>query len=458
MSAYAETWASIREALQQERQREARDRVSETAFLPAALELVERPVSPMGRRTAYVLLAGLAAMLVWLIAGRIDIVASAEGQLSPAGSVKLVQPAESGIVRRIYVRDGQKVVKGQLLVELDPTISSAELTQGRDALMSAQLTAARARAVLDALDGRGFVFAAPAGATPQMARDHEAFARAQLAQIRSQSSEQSETSRAAAIAAGEARIQARKISESLPLLDQQLAANEALLAKGYVSKLRVLEMRRQRVAAERDREAALQTAARASAEAGAARSRGYGTGVGGRAELLQTLITAEAEVAQRQGELAKASQRAGFGRLVAPVSGTVSQLAVHTEGGTVEGLRPIMAIVPDGGLIADAKLANSDVGFVKVGQKVAVKVHAYPFSRHGTISGRIVSVGADAVPDEKLGFVYPIRVELDRKDAARFTLRPGMLVTADVRTGSRSLMDYLVSPIEAARAVAGRER
>lgn len=458
MSAYADTWASIREALEEDRKREKRDRVHETAFLPAALELIEQPVSPLGRRTAYVLLAGMVALILWLVLGSVDIVASAEGKLSPQGSIKLIQPAEAGIVRRIYVKDGQKVTKGQLLVELDPTLSGTELGQSREALLVAELTVARARAVLDALEGKGFNFVAPLGATPQMVSDHGSYARAQLLQIQSQAGEQSATSRAAGLAAAEARTQARKITESLPLLDQQLKANETLLEKGYVSKLRVLEMQRQRLSAERDRQAALQTAARAAAEAGAARSRGVGANVGGRADLLQTLIAAEAEVVQRRGELAKAAQRAGFGRIVAPVSGTVSQLAVHTEGGMVEGLRPIMAIVPNSGLTAEAALSNSDVGFVRVGQEVSVKVHAYPYSRHGTISGKVVSVGADAVQDEQKGLVYPVRIELDPTAAKRFTLRPGMEITADVRTGSRRLIEYLVSPIESATTTAARER
>ena len=168
MSAYADTWASIRAALDEERKREKRDRVAETAFLPAALELIEQPVSPMGRRTAYVLLSGLVALVLWLFIGSIDIVASAEGKLAPQGSIKMIQPAEAGIVRRIYVKDGQKVRKGQLLVELDPTVSGTELGQSREALLVAELTVARARAVLDALDGKGFNFVAPLGASPQM--------------------------------------------------------------------------------------------------------------------------------------------------------------------------------------------------------------------------------------------------------------------------------------------------
>ncbi|MFM7028906.1 MAG: HlyD family type I secretion periplasmic adaptor subunit [Chakrabartia sp.] len=457
MSAYGDAWASIREALRRDRQTRQRP-VQEAEFLPAALELVERPVSPLARRTAYVLFAGMAVLLLWLMIGRVEIVASAEGELQPSAHIQLVQPGAAGIVRHLRVREGQHVAKGQVLVDLDPALANAELGQGRDALLAAEMTAARARAILGALAGDGFHFAPPADAPPSILADHAALARAQLAQLQAQSGEQGASRQASALAASEARIEARKIGESLPLLDQQLAANEALLAKGYVSKLRVLDLRRQRLAAQRDRDAALKAAARAGAEARASQLRGLGAGAAGRAELLQSLVAAEAEIAQRRGDLAKAADRAGYGRLVAPVSGTVAQLAVTTEGGVIEAMRPVMAIVPDGSLTAEVKLANKDVAFVHKGQKVALKVHAYPFSRYGTIAGRIISIGAVAVPDDRLGLVYPVRVAVDRSSAGRLRLRPGMAVTADIETGSRRLIDYLTSPIERAAASAGRER
>lgn len=457
MSAYGDAWASIRAAIRREREAH-RPTISEPEFLPAALEAVERPISPMARRTAYILLAGLAVMLLWLVFGRIDIVAAAEGRLEPVAHIQLVQPASPGIVRHLYVREGQKVSKGQVLLQLDPSLSAADVTQGRDALMAAELAAARARAILSALEGAGFRFTPPPGISPVIAADHAALARAQVTQIQAQSGEQSASSQAALLAAAEAQTQARKIGESLPLLDQQLAANEALLAKGYVSKLRVLDLQRQRAAAQRDREAALQAAARARAEAQAARNRRAGAGASGRADVLQALVAAEADIAQRRAALAKASGLADYGRVTAPVSGTVAQLSVTAEGGVVEALKPIMAIVPDGAMTAEVRLANSDIGFVHVGQPVTVKVHAFPFSSHGTITGRIMSIGATAVPDDRLGLAYPVRVQLDPAAARRFRLRPGMAVTADIRTGTRSLFDYLVSPIERAVAIAGRER
>lgn len=457
MSAYGDVWASIRAAVLRDQQA-ARPGVSETEFLPAALEVVERPISPMARRTAYVLLAGLAVLLLWLALGRIDIIASAEGRLEPVAHIQLVQPASPGIVRHLYVREGQKVSKGQVLLQLDPSLSAADVDQGRAALIAAELAAARARAILSALDGMGFRFTPPPSLPPALAADHAALARAQLLQIQAQSGEQSASRQAALLAVAEAKTQARKIGESLPLLDKQLAANEALLAKGYVSKLRVLDLQRQRAAAQRDREASLQAAARASAEAQAAGNRSAGAGAGHRAEVLQSLVAAQADIAQRRAALAKASGVAGYGRLLAPVSGTVAQLSVTAEGGAVEALKPLMAIVPDGAMTAEVRLANSEIGFVRPGQAVTVKVHAFPFSRHGTIAGQIVSIGATAIPDDRLGLAYPVRVRLDPAAARRFRLRPGMAVTADMRTGTRSLLEYLVGPVQRAAATAGRER
>ena len=107
---------------------------------------------------------------------------------------------------------------------------------------------------------------------------------------------------------------------------------------------------------------------------------------------------------------------------------------------------------------AEVRLANSEIGFVRPGQAVTVKVHAFPFSRHGTIAGQIVSIGATAIPDDRLGLAYPVRVRLDPAAARRFRLRPGMAVTADMRTGTRSLLEYLVGPVQRAAATAGRER
>jgi hemolysin D len=182
-----------------------------------------------------------------------------------------------------------------------------------------------------------------------------------------------------------------------------------------------------------------------------------------RAKVLGDLAKAQAEASLRAEELVKSQQRSRLQQLVAPVDGTVTQLSVHTIGGVVEAAKPIMVIVPKGGnLVAEVKLLNKDAGSVRTGQSVAVKLEAFPFTRFGTVHGRVETISSDAIEDERLGLVYAARVHLDRsqmdKGDRRVSLTPGMAVTADIRTGERSIMSYLISPIEEARQQAGHER
>jgi len=472
MNAISRHWEIAKLALAEEKQRgQWLMKSSDADFLPAALEIVERPVSPGGRMAAYLLASTFIITLLWLAFGEIDVVASAPGKLIPADNVKLVQPAEAGIVRAIFVRDGQHVRKGQPLVALDPTVSTAEAAQAQKALRTAELDAARATAILSALDGHGLAFRAPVGTPAEIAETQRRLATAELGDIEAGIAAYEDDRQAASSAREEARKQAVKLDETLPLLDEQLHANEQLLEKGYVSKLKVIEMRRQRMAAARDRDIALDTANKAQAQMARAGNSVSQTRSQARAKVLDQLAKAEAEADLRGEELTKATQRSSLQQLLSPVDGTVAQLAVHTIGGVVESAKPIMVIVPKGGsLVAEVKLANKDMGFVRVGQPVAVKLEAFPFTRYGTVPGHVEWISADAVEDEKTaaskptapGLVYTVRVSLDRSSMVQanqqMQLSPGMSATADIRTGKRSILSYLLSPIDEARLEAGRER
>lgn len=463
MSSIAQHWDVVRAALADEKRR-ARNltKVDDVTFLPAALEIIEQPVSPTARATTWVLLTGLVLTILWLTFGKVDVVASAPGRLIPADNVKLVQPAEAGIIRAIYVRNGQFVHKGQVLVELDPTVSTAETVQAEAALQTALFDVARAKAVLSALDGKGLDFVPPKGTAPQLISTQRALAAAELASIEASASGRSADLQAAKAARSEALVQAAKLTETLPLLDQQLDAYEGLLTKGYAAKLKVIEMRRQRFATARDREAALATARRAEAQSSSASSTVAQSKAEARARILTDLAKAEADARLRQGELTKSRQRSSLQRLTAPVDGTITQLSIHTIGGVVEPAKPIMVVVPKGGsLVAEVKILNKDVGFVKEGQPVAVKLEAFPFTRYGTIPGHVESIGSDAVDDERLGLVYPARIRIDLRNKRKFSniqLNAGLVSTADIRTGRRSIISYLISPINATSQEAARER
>jgi hemolysin D len=463
MSAIAQHWSTIRTALAEDRAERRSKRPSlEHGFLPGALEVIERPVSPTARVTAWLLLGGLAVTGGWLVLGRVDVVASAEGRTVPAESVKLVQSATGGVVRRIWVRDGDRVTRGQPLVDLDPTLSSADEAQARQALLAAEIDVARNAAIVDGLSGGRGIFAAPDGTPADVASTQRRLVAAQLAGARAAEAGLAAARRSALSDAQAASEQVRTYAANQPLLDRQVAAIETLAQRGYASGMRVLEMQRQRRAESGNRDVAQAQRSRGLAEAGRYAEELQRSRQQARQMALADLAKAQAEAMQRREELTKAQQHSRMQRLVAPVDGTVQQLAVHTLGGVVEPVRALMVVVPDGTVTVEAKLLNRDIGFVRPGQGVAVKLEAYPFTRYGTVPGHIVSVSRDAVQEDKGPSYYVARIALDRRtiDVAgrAVPLAPGLTATADIRTGERRLIEYLIDPVSRDVSEAARER
>ncbi|WP_255516502.1 biotin/lipoyl-binding protein, partial [Luteimonas suaedae] len=236
-------WDVVRESLRLDRE-EGRGRVSaaEPEFLPAALEILERPPNPAGRAVLWALIAFLVSAVIWACLGKLDMVASASGKVTPRGSVKTIQPSDYGVVRAIHVVEGQSVAAGQPLIELDPTVSAAEVEQARQALTSAEIDVARTRALADYIVGKGNTFQAPAEAPAAIAEIQAALVRAKIREY--------ETSRAALHQemaqrrgdAGMVSAEVAKLEEQLPLVTDQHAKLDALSQDNYVPKLQVSEV------------------------------------------------------------------------------------------------------------------------------------------------------------------------------------------------------------------------
>lgn len=463
MSAWGHHWEVLREALRAEKER-AKNFVPtrEADFLAAALEVAERAVSPTARVAAWVLLGGLVITIAWTVFGRVDVVASAPGSLIPTGNTKLVQSPGQGVVRAIYVRNGDVVHKGQALLDLDPTLTGADLAQAEKALASAELDIARNRAIADALSGKGLHFIAPPGTSPEIAETQRRLIAAQLAEIDATTASLSSARRSALSDAASARAQVARLSDTVPILDRQIERMDRLDAKGYAPGQRLLELQRQRRQEAGDRDVAVTQISRGLAEATKLEQQSREAREQARHTALTDLAKAEADAILRREEVTKARQMSRFQRLVSPVDGTVQQLDAHTVGGVVEAAKPLMAVVPSrGGIEVETKLLNKDVGFVHVGQDVAVKLEAFPFTRYGSVSGRVHSISRDAVQDKDLGAVYVANITLDRTfidaETRRYHLTPGMAVTVDIRTGTRRIISYLLSPLQNTILQAARE-
>lgn len=464
MSGWRHHWDVLKEALRADRERrKALIPTEEADFLPAALEVAERPVSPTARVTTWVLLIGLVLTVIWTVFGRVDVVASAPGTLIPTGNIKLVQSPGTGVVRAIYVRNGDYVRKGQALLDLDPTIVGADLAAAEKALATAELDMARSRAIADALAGRGLRFAAPAGTAPEIADTQRRLITAQLAEIEATSASLA-ASRATALSdAGAARASAARLADTVPILDRQIDRMNRLDAKGYAPGQRLLELERQRRQEVGERDVALTQISRGQSEARKADQQIRETRETALRTALADLAKAEGEAILRREEVTKARQMNRFQRLVAPVDGTVQQMEVHTVGGVVEAAKPLMTVIPArGALEVQAKVLNKDIGFIREGQEAAVKLEAFPFTRYGAVPGRVAKISRDAVQDKDLGLVYIVTIMLDRSfvdaDGRRYALAPGLAATVDVKTGTRRIVSYLISPLQTSISQAGRER
>ncbi|AGI23741.1 HlyD family secretion protein [Pseudomonas sp. ATCC 13867] len=428
----------------------------EVHFLPAALALQEAPVHPAPRIIQWTIIAFAVIALLWACIGEIDVVATATGKIVPSGKSKVIQPSEVAVVKAIHVYDGQRVKAGELLVELDTQITGADVQRLKSDLLAAQVDSARAGALLDAIEeGRE-----PASLASRIAQASEAQQRSAQIWLRGQYLELQSTLQQsdAEIAQRTAEIQAArawvaKLQESLPIARQLAADYKRLLDKAYVAKHAYMEKEQQRL--DQERELAVQQARVLELQAAKqqAESRRQSVLAQTRRAMLDLLHESEQRAAGLQQELSKAEQRNRLMHLTAPVDGTVQQLAIHTAGGVVTEAQPLMVIVPSNQPVeVEAMLENKDIGFVRPGQEVEVKVDTFTFTKYGVVHGTVVSISDDAIEDERLGLVYSTRIQLKENSivvgSQQVALSPGMSIRAEVKTDKRKVIDYFLSPLQ----------
>lgn len=424
----------------------------ELAFQPAHLELVETPVHPAPRWTARLIMLLVVIAILIACFAKLDIVATATGKLVPNARVKVIQPALTGVVREIAVRDGQRVKAGDLLVKLDTTQAAADEENAKSARFDAAFAAARSQALLDAVrDNRAPVVPGIDGASAGrqteaqhlvdgLYREYEdklASARAELAKREAE--------------LDSTRQEIAKLAATAPLARAQANDYQSLSVDKYVAKSDYLD--KEQAALNQEHELAAQRSHARELAAGITEQQSdiAQTISQFRRERLDDLEKATEQLTQSSNDETKARTRKALLSLTAPVDGTIQQLATHTLGGVVTTAQALMEIVPDEALEVDATVENKDVGFLKIGQHATVKLDAFPYTRYGTLEGTVVNLSNDAVQDRKLGLVFTVRVRLQanriRIDDRWISLTPGMTVKAEIKTGKQSVAHYLLGPL-----------
>lgn len=454
-------------------------------FLPAALEILETPPSPVRMSLLLAICAFATIALAWAYLGRIDIVAVAQGKIQPTGRVKVVQPLESGRVRTILVENGQHVNAGDVLVELDPTEAAADeagLQTGLEAYRAEAVRRIEAIRAIEASEHGQEVLAAAlplkfAPETPKAIRVREERVlmgdltqlRAMLESLRAQMV-QKEAERARL--QGAIAVQRELIATLTERVTMRtiLAAHATGSKASLIDATETLQTQQGTLATQlgqlEEAEAGLKVLTRERAKTCESFIADNG----------QKLADAERQVDDLEQRLAKAHARTGHMTLRAPLSGVVQSSSITTVGQVVMPSEELMRLVPDSSrLEIEAYLQNKDIGFVRTGQEAMVKIESFPFTRYGTITGRVVRVATDAIPEPDAqqiegnpvknakanGFtgggqrtqnlVFPIAIQPEvtniAADGVLVPLSPGMAVSIEIKTGRRRILEYLFSPL-----------
>jgi HlyD family secretion protein len=440
-------------------------------FAPPLLRLQESAPNPLGRKVLWTILILVGCLMLWALIGQLDIVAVAEGKLVPQSYVKIVQPSEAGIVKEILVREGQTVKAGQVLMRMDALITEADAT-------ALATESARKRMALRRIDAElsAKPFRTEAGDPADLAREVEAQHRANRASLDAALAEERSRLVKAKQDLSAAEAVRDKLAETLPHYRQQDKAYEKLVTDGFAGHIMGSDKRRERI--EKEQELKTQLHVIESARASTLQSEKKLTQIETdyRRQLHAERNETQAAVDKLGQEIAKQAHRKDLLELKASESGVVKDLATHTAGTVVQPGTVMLTLVPqDETLRAEVWVSNDDIGFVHAGQKVRLKFAAFSFQKYGMAEGVVEHVSADAADGsasnaapatDKTGRSMPLGYKalvtlksmVLEANGERFRLAAGMQTNAEILLGTRSVAEYLLSPVQKAWHEAGRER
>lgn len=437
-------------------------------FSPGLLAIQESPMPKLPRLIFYIVAVLFAILLAWAIFAKVDIVAVAEGKLVPVSYTKIVQPAEAGVVAEILVKEGDQVQAGQVLIRLDPTMTGADSRSLASELTLKRLTLRRVDAEL-----AGQPLAIKDGDEPAMIAQVQAQANAHRQAFTDALAQEVATRERAQNELRAAQETLTKLKSTLPSYEQSAKAHSKLVAEGFLSPIAGNDKEREAIEKSQDLKAQAATVQGLLSTITAQDKKIAGLSSTFRSQLLIERTEAMGQLAKLEQDTQKMGYKTGLLELKAPQAGIVKDVATTSKGAVVQPGMVLLTLVPKGeSLLAEVQVKNEDVGFVQAGQQVRVKVAAYPFQKYGLLEGRIQTLAPDAQasnnhnPGQSAPQGYKALVKLDTQfleslngDASqRKGLEAGMQVAAEIHQGRRTIMEYLLSPVQKVSAEAGRER
>ena len=441
-----------------------------TRFASDLLQFRDAEPAPLPRAVLYAALCLLGILLLWAYFAPLDIIAVAPGKIIPQGYLQIVQPTESGVIKEILVSEGAQVKAGQVLARMDARVSEADSRQLQNELKMKRLQLRRIYTELGGAPWRRLADD-PSELTAQVEAQLHARRQAHLGAL--------EIERAVLLkaeqdlkSAGEVEV---KLQKTIPLFLQQEAAYDQLVKDGFAGKLMHLEKQRDRIEKEQDLRAQQFNIASLKATISQVNKRIAQITSSYHQQLQNERIDTEAQYHKLRQDWDKQAHRHALLELKAPQDGIVKDLATHTLGSVVSPGTVVMTLVPGGdGLLAEVWVTHLDAGMVEAGQEVKLKLTAYPFQHYGMMNARVKHISPDAgepadqksaknagiqdLPASGFRALIELPEPFIQAQGKRHRLSPGMQVNAEINLGTRTVLQYLLSPVQKTLHEAGRER
>ncbi|SDJ59623.1 HlyD family type I secretion periplasmic adaptor subunit [Salipiger marinus] len=404
----------------------------------------------------------IAATLLWASVTVIDDVTRAPGRVVPAGDIQEVQASEEGVIREVFVSEGQEVAAGDPLIELDALVQTSQLNRE---IQRARALEARIARLSAEIEGRALVFPADVERdAPELVASEQALHLARSAELAAQIAVLDRQRQQRLQEEEVARIDIRTAERSLAIVTEERDLLAPLVERGIEPQTTLLTLRQR----EEDLAGRIASGQASLQRVAAALSEIDDTMVAVRSELrseaLADMAEATGELASLRPSLPALESLAARAVLRAPVRGIVNRIHRRTLGGAVRPGEDLVEIVPlDDSLLVEAYVLPQDIAFLQPKQPVRVKISAYDFTRYGSLEGSILRIGANAVRRDERdeGEVFVVTVQttgaiLDA-DGLQVRILPGMTAEVDILAGERRVIDYLLQPLERVRSRAFRE-
>ncbi len=415
-------------------------------FKPLLIEIEDRPLNPIGRGLLWVVVIFMIIAALWLYFAKVDVVVSARGQVIPDGEIKVIQPTNTGVISDILVNEGDSVTKGQVLVNIDPTVTSTNLFSKKRQKKILELEIDRLNALINNQPFKPEVGPGLKNAALEQQQLFHSMKQSYLNQLGSINQQYK---------------QAQSDLETAMLDSTRLKT----LFETYAQKQNRMSNVRDIIAAERYEQVCTKTTdyqkkyemKTAGLEKLRAKLRELRYQKKSLTEEFtnkwyEKLIQKEKQLNELKAQIETIQFQNRKQKLRSPVDGYIGKKTIHTVGGVVKPAQELLTVVPKSvPSVIRVKVLNKDIGFVKEGMNTAVKIDTFNFQKYGLVEGKVVHIANDAIKDEKLGPVYEVYIKPKKQfmqiKGEKVPLTPGMSVTGEMKVGKRRIIEFFIYPV-----------